>query len=435
MRMALRGMLLLTLALWLGLAARWPTAQAQAVSHNPILTPMAPVEYVDTPDEMFNLLILGIDYGGTVHHSSAKEHALDAGHGDAIMVVTVNLTKNTMTLISIPRDTLTYLPGVRGMYKINGAINCADTVEEGIELTCQAVSWLLGGVRIDKYVAVDTTAVVALGDAIGGITFDVDVGFKVNSTYYRRGVRHLDGEGIYHYMRARQNAAEGKTDLARVDRQRRMMKALFEKVAGEPALITDLLGVVASGQYNIFMNVGIADLLALAPTVLAMDMDSVASYSLGGVTGTFKKNFTYTDPENRLSVIREVFGVQAKPLDYVSQDYTQWLSGFGLEAVKFINNARAVLDYARAQGCMNDEQTKALSELEPVYDAAVTAFDAAADSMAREDNETLRAALYALERKARRADGAFEYPENLTWERPNYWYIDDKVNEKIINWN
>ena len=89
-------------------------------------------------DNIVNVLLLGVD-------ADYKPYAAGGGdrHTDAIMVVAINMTKNKVDLISIPRDTFTYVPGVKGMYKMNGAINTGGGVEKGdvgFEKTCESVS-------------------------------------------------------------------------------------------------------------------------------------------------------------------------------------------------------------------------------------------------------------------------------------------------------
>ena len=137
------------------------SAIAEAISHNPLLDPQEPLPYAQTEDEFVNILLLGIDYGGETWHTSGGKQTLEECHTDGVVVVSLNMTENTVSLVSIPRDSLTYVPGVRGIYKFNGAINCAPSLEEGIARACKAASWHLGGIPIDKYVAVDAKALTA----------------------------------------------------------------------------------------------------------------------------------------------------------------------------------------------------------------------------------------------------------------------------------
>ena len=72
--------------------------------------------YTQTEDEFVNILLLGIDYGGKAWHTSGGKEKLEECHTDGVIVVSLNLTKDTISLISIPRDSLTYVPGGKGIY-------------------------------------------------------------------------------------------------------------------------------------------------------------------------------------------------------------------------------------------------------------------------------------------------------------------------------
>ena len=294
------------------------SAAAEIESANPLLTPQVISGYTQTEDEFVNILLLGIDYGGKAWHTSGGKEKLEECHTDGVIVVSLNLTKDTISLISIPRDSLTYVPGVKGIYKFNGSINCADTLEEGFMRACDAASWHLGGIRVDKFVAVDATALIALGDAIGGVDFDVDMNYQGIHRKYENGMQHLDGEGILDYMYARQNATKDANDLGRTRRQRDMLAAIFAKVKREPALLMKALDVYLDGKLNILTNIGVADALKMAKTALSVDLGCVTTHVLEGPYRPFKMNFTFNDQEIRRQVIREVYGVDVPPLDYDS---------------------------------------------------------------------------------------------------------------------
>ena len=143
-------------------------------SKNPLLHPMESVPEVQTEHEYFNLLLLGIDFGDRGYRGSGGKNVFSDCHTDAVLVASLDKTEQRLRLISLPRDTLTYVPGVMGIYKLNAAINCADTTDEGLQRIQDAASWLLGGVKIDRYCAVDMNAMIEIGDLIGGVDLDVE---------------------------------------------------------------------------------------------------------------------------------------------------------------------------------------------------------------------------------------------------------------------
>lgn len=432
MTSALRKLCILLAA---GLFFICPLAGAEIESRNPLLTPYEIESYTQTEDEFINILLLGIDYGGKTWHTSGGKEKLEECHTDGVVVVSLNLTKDTISLVSIPRDSLTYVPGVKGIYKFNGSINCAQSLEEGFMRACEAASWHLGGIRVDKYVAVDATALIALGDAIGGVDFEVDMNYTGLSGKYEAGMQHLDGEGILDYMYARQNATKDANDLGRTRRQRDMLAAIFAKVKGEPALLMKVLDVYLSGKLNIMTNIGVTDAMKMAGTALAMDLGSVTTHVLEGPYRSFKMNFTFNDQEIRQKVIRDVYGVDVPQQEYVSYKYTQWLTEYGLTAAMSINISRAILAHARACAAPTAEQQAIISALDAEIDACIAAFDDAADTLAPVDTSTMMGIRNHMKEAAEAAVEAFEYPGDYNWVRLSGWYHEPMINEYQFNWN
>ncbi len=50
--------------------------------------------------------------------------------------------------------------------------------EDGFQKACEAASWLLGGIKINYYCAVDMRAMIAIGDTIGGVDFKLEMSYK-----------------------------------------------------------------------------------------------------------------------------------------------------------------------------------------------------------------------------------------------------------------
>lgn len=110
-----------------------------------------------------------------------------------------------MDLLSLPRDTFVNMEGVDGFYKLNGILNYGGgKTEAGFRQVCQAAEWMLGGIPVEYYCAIDVDQVAQIGDLLGGVDFDMDMQYTGSSgRKYKTGMQHLDGEGISDYMRAR----------------------------------------------------------------------------------------------------------------------------------------------------------------------------------------------------------------------------------------
>ena len=410
-------------------------AAAETVSKNPLVDPQE-VPSVKTPQRYTNILMLGVDFGFQNYRGSASalKKTLADCHTDAIMVVSINMTTKDVNLISLPRDTLTYIPEVHGIYKLNGAFNCADTLEEGFERICDAASWVLGGIQIDHYCAVDMAAMIALGDFIGGVDLDVEMSYDGSSgKHYSKGMQHLDGQGIMDYVRARRNATVNAHDIGRTGRQRQAMAAIFQKVKSNAGLIKSGWDYANSGEINFFTDMSLAKVLNLLNKV--KNSDNIGSYVITGPYQTALKgwNFTFTDQANRIDVIKQVYGIEVPELPYVSYDYTKWLMDEGFTSARYIAVARDVLEQAGQVETLTEEQQAAVNKLQAALDEAVLAFDTAADSVSDGDQTTM------VEKRRELRNAGDEAALLLTgkeapWYTGKYWYADPMINEYQYSW-
>ena len=329
--MKIKHILSAALALLLLLGAAH-SAAAEVASRNPLLNPQT-VEPIETEDEFLNVLLLGIEQGFGDYHQSDWQNkpTIRECHTDVMMVMSFNKTKKTINLVSIPRDTLVYVPGVYGIYKINAAFNLACSNEEGFELARDTVSWVLGGIRIDAYCAVDMQGLVTLGDALGGVDFYVDMTYTGSSfTRYIPGVQHLAGMGIMDYCRARTNATVDPDDLGRNRRCRSMVIAIIEKLRNDQTLVKDLWNLSQSGDITFFTDVTMSDVLTMWTAIQTYD-EKIGSYGINGFYGDGGLDwyFNYTYQNERQDLLKTVFGIDAAQLPFVSRNYTLWLRNKG----------------------------------------------------------------------------------------------------------
>ena len=349
----------------------------------------------------------------------------------------MNVDKKLINLVSIPRDTVTYVPNVRGIYKLNAAINCAETTEEGIQNTVNAASWLLGGVHLDRYVLVDMNAFIALGDAIGGVDFEMDMAYMSGDRKYRKGMQHLDGQGIMDYVRARKNAPIDTHDIGRTNRGRRMIAAILEKLRSDLTLIPKVLAVLNT-EKHIYTNLNQEDIPQLIQMAMTMDIRNIGSHVLTGKYLTAMKwNFTFTDQQHRLDVLKEVYGIDAEPIPYVSKKYTQWLEKDGFTYARYIFMAEELLNHAHSVNNITIGQQTLLTQFTSAYEEMIKAYEQAADSMNNADGEMMRKKGHQLRTLGDRVAESFHYTEKYWWQgNNNYWYRDPLINEySKINWH
>ena len=424
------------------------SGMAEIKSKNPILNPQK-VESVDTDHNLFNILILGIDYSdstlpfGTSGKKSQEKKDLTGCHTDAVLIVSIDQTDNIVRLLSFPRDTLTYVPGVNGIYKLNAAFNCADDIDEGFERVCEAVSWLCGGITIDAYAAVDVEAMITLCDVMGGVDYDLEMTYNATAKnggtkHYYAGQQHMDGWDIFNYVRARRNATIEGTDMGRTGRQRRMMIAIFKKLRDNPNMIAKVWNKAMSGDINFYTNIKNATYAKLSKTLEKMNGNSIESYVFDSVymLGLGEWNFSFTKQDERREVLNKVFGINADELPYISYRYTEWLKTKGFSTVRTIKISRNVLQYSRKLDNLTPEQQAACEKLEAAHDDAVRAFDQAADTLQSSDYNVMIEKRDFLRTATEEAAAVLGYPEKIVWNSGLQWYRDPLINEcNQINWN
>ena len=119
---------------------------------------------VNAAKEPVSILFLGID-----DSSSRRENGQSTEHSrtDAMILSTLNPDKHQIRLLSIPRDTLSYIPKVGYFDKIThahaygGPESSMDTVETELN------------VPVDYYVRINMDAFADTVDELGGIEYNV----------------------------------------------------------------------------------------------------------------------------------------------------------------------------------------------------------------------------------------------------------------------
>jgi LCP family protein required for cell wall assembly len=407
-------------------------AAENTVCHNPLIAPQAIQEYLSPMQNIKNILLLGIDKNEISEAMGADYHT------DAIMVLAANFDENRVDMISLPRDSVTYVPGIKGIYKLNAAINCGGgKTEEGFQKVCEAASWLLGGIRIDNYCAVDMRAMKAIGDAIGGVDFDVEMSYNGEGGRYFKGFQHLNGTGIMDYLRARRNATVNSNDLGRTGRQRDLMQAIFEKVMSDSGYLSSILASVQKLDDAFFTNMSLIDMAGYFRFATGLDNHNVGSYVLKGVYRSALNgwNFTFTDQTNRQNVISKVYGLHVPEIKYVSYSYTKWLVEHGFSIVRYLNVAKQLREEVMVSCALkiNEEQKKELDAFDHSYDKTQAAFDAAADSMSAQDTEGMAAAGKELRMNGDALYALCEGVSKPVWANGQYWYADRMINEIDVN--
>ena len=173
---------------------------------------------------VINVLLCGVD--------SKSGNASD-GRSDSMILISVNKKTETITMVSLLRDSWTYIKApkedgttydyyfkMNAAYSLGGPKTLLETVENNFKI------------KIDNFIAVDFVSFPKLIDALGGVTVEVQ-DYEANyirrtssQTNFPKGVATLNGKQALIYSRIRHSDSD--SDVSRTRRQRPVIKALIE---------------------------------------------------------------------------------------------------------------------------------------------------------------------------------------------------------------
>lgn len=175
----------------------------------------------------FSVLILGID-----------QEDEGASRSDTMILASLNPKKESMKLVSIPRDTLITLPSGETK-KINAAY-----AQGGSALAREMVSSYLD-VPIDFYAAINFDGFIELVDAVDGITVNPDFPFSWEGNVFKdEGPQPIDGKEALAYARMRKKDPRG--DFGRQDRQKEVIVQILNKLNSSKSVtnFTEILDAI-----------------------------------------------------------------------------------------------------------------------------------------------------------------------------------------------
>lgn len=257
----------------------------------------------------WNILLLGSD--------NDRKYSFPAILTQVMMVIRVDTLKNTVTMVSIPRDSWVPVPQVGGMHKIDQAFllgsQKSNKFEDGVRLARLTIESDYG-IPIDRYAWVGLDGFAKVIDTLGGVDVnvphpvvddlypnDVGQGSDPNNPYAFRsisiaaGPHHFNGDEALQYVRSRHDDPLG--DIGRTERQQQVLIALKPKLnAGNviqhmPQLIKNLTG-------SLYTDLSEAEILAFANYGRSLPTKAVQHLTLGYGSGDqdYGEGATVFDP-------------------------------------------------------------------------------------------------------------------------------------------
>ncbi|HAM80040.1 LCP family protein [Ornithinibacillus bavariensis] len=193
---------------------------------------------VDPIKDNISILFIGIDTG-------EERDYHEASRSDALLLATFNKEDKSIKLLSIPRDTIVYVPEIDRTTKINhahfygGPRSTIETIENFLHIP------------IDYYVRVNFEAFINVVEALDGIPYNVpyeirelDSHDNKNAVHLFPGYQTLSGEEALALVRSRKY----DNDIERGKRQQDIMKQIAKKSTSLPNLfkIDDIIRAVGT---------------------------------------------------------------------------------------------------------------------------------------------------------------------------------------------
>jgi LCP family protein required for cell wall assembly len=357
----------------------WPTMPIIGTYVTPAKTPPIPIPPpMPTPkssgDDVVVVMLLGSD---TITAGAASRT-------DVIVLVAIDRTVGSVTMLQIPRDLYVYIPN-HSMDKINTVMNTGNVdggTGGGAKLIADTILYNFG-IKVDFYAHVNFVEFQDLIAKLGGLDISVDCAiqdFRLKSPTLEyndpkswelytlpMGYRHLDPYMALWYVRTRASSS----DFDRGRREIDVLRAIWREAKGA-GLLNQVTTLWPEAQQIVETDMSLQDILGFVPTALSLQPEHIQriqlqlykDFTVGNNLGyyalipkrdafqTAAQNFVLPPPQNRLNgeapTVQIGAALPLHGLDQVAADRLAW-DGFastviGTEGI--VNRAATVIyDY------------------------------------------------------------------------------------------
>lgn len=267
------------------------------------------------------ILCMGVDRKGGMQETTLSG---DAGQADGVFLLAQDTARNQLKILMIPRDSITEITVTDvSQTESNGTVlgkeldhlSLAYSYGEGRETSCQymteAVSGLLGGLKIDSYMAADTDVITTLNDAVGGVTVKIPTpGMEARDPAFVFGQQvHLQGAQAEMFVRYR-DITKDNSALFRMSQQQEYITGFFQAVkekSKEDSRIVEKLFELT--EENMVTDMGKEQYMKIAMDALADGSLTSGDFRIAPGMGTATDTYDefYVDQEALTPVLLELF--------------------------------------------------------------------------------------------------------------------------------
>lgn len=269
---------------------------------------------VDPSLDHVSVLFLGVDDSNSRRKGGQKANQ---SRTDAMIYTTFNRDKKQIRMVSIPRDTLSYIPAVKYYDKITHAhaIDGPKGSMESVESTLN--------VPVDYYARINMEAFVEVVDELGGIEYDVPFNLDEPNTEdkgrikVKKGKHNLSGDEALAVVRSRKQ----DSDLERGKRQMQMIKAIIKKAQKTNSInkLDDLVKIVGKNAKH---NLSFEDIQTLA-TSYSSSKVTIKTEQVTGTDANFNGSYFFNpDLENLVKLSNKL----RKDLDLPKTNKKQFMN-------------------------------------------------------------------------------------------------------------
>jgi anionic cell wall polymer biosynthesis LytR-Cps2A-Psr (LCP) family protein len=246
---------------------------------------------------ILNILVLGIDDLDVV---SKKEGLYYGGQSDAIMMLSLDTKNHRFWIVQVPRDSVALVD----LYDEDGNITqtfeaqitvqhgAGDGLEESNYRATRSISRMFYGLPIHSVTSVNMGGVIAVNDAIGGVTVQSLYTFTTcwndygsNETFVEGETYTLLGTSAYNYVHYR-DITRMNTSSERLARQKQYLNCFFDQawssIASNPTKILDI--------YNTAMQYVVTDLTTSEMVTLVSEAAGSTYEGIYMLEGTVRAN-------------------------------------------------------------------------------------------------------------------------------------------------
>ncbi len=253
------------------------------------------------------LLFIGLDkYEDEIISNSYNNDQ----RADFLMLFVIDNKNKELSAIHINRDTMAEynILGVAGekVGTITAQLALSHTYGDGDMVSCrntaEAVSGVLNGFKIDKYISVTMDSVPEFNDLVGGVEVEVLDDFTgIDDTLQKGETVTLMGEHALNYVRTRFGLSDS-TNKSRMERQQQYLFALQEKIHEAKSSDVDFV-LKAMNIIDKYMvsNCSVADLESKFNKISDYTFDEI--YDIEGEYVLGEKNIEFYPDEESLEEV------------------------------------------------------------------------------------------------------------------------------------